>query len=221
MSSKTVYLYDPVTFALVESYEAQESPLEPGEYIIPVDATEMAPPAVVVNEVAVFAPATGTWSIQPDYRGQTIYDQTTGQPQEWELIGAIPAGFALTPPPPTLAQAQATQIAALQAAYQQAVNAPVSFTNAAGTTASFNQDATSIQNLQDVIAAGAAAWAADNLNLWLNTAGQPVTPFTYADLQGLAAAFEAYDVPQYKTLLAQIAAVMAATTVAAVEAITF
>ena len=59
------------------------------------------------------------------------------------------------------------------------------------------------------------------MNLWQDKTGAVVTPFTYADLQGLAAAMEAADTPQYVHLLTLIAAVTAATTLAAVAAVSW
>lgn len=41
---KTFHLYDPETGAYRGTYDAQESPLEPGVYIAPNDSTEDAPP---------------------------------------------------------------------------------------------------------------------------------------------------------------------------------
>ena len=127
--------------------------------------------------------------------------------------------FATPPDPATvLANAKGAQSAQLQAAYQAAILAPVSFTTAAGATANFAQDATAKANLQDALAGSekSSAWA---LNLWLDVNGATVTPFTYGDLQGLAAAMEAYDVPKYSELLALLAQVNSATTPAAVNAV--
>ena len=117
-----------------------------------------------------------------------------------------------------LAKAQTAQIAALRAAYEAAILAPVSFTTAAGTTAMFATTPAAIGYLQGVIAAGSAAWTA---NLWLSNAGTPITPFTFADVQGLAAAIEAVETPEYQELLKLIGEVMAATTVSAVQGVTW
>lgn len=123
---------------------------------------------------------------------------------------------------PTLAQAQATQIATLQADYVAAVSAPVSFKNAAGVTSTYPAGNTLISNgmtaqqmLSTILAGGASAWT---LGKWLDTNGVAQT-FTFADVQGLAAAVEAVDAPDYMQLVALIAQVQAATTVAAVQAI--
>ena len=117
-----------------------------------------------------------------------------------------------------LAAAKAAQIASLQAAYQRALTAPVSYTTKAGTTATFAQDATTVSNLQDALL-GSQASQTWSINLWLDVSGSPVSPFTFADLQGLAAAMESADTPKFTELLTLIAQVNAATTIAAVQAI--
>ena len=125
---------------------------------------------------------------------------------------------------PKLADAQAAKVAQLQAAYQTAINTPVAFTNAAGVattypagnTMSVNGN-TANGNLNNVIAAGEKAWT---MGKWLDSAGIAQT-FTYADLQGLAAAMEAVQVLDWQDLVAKIAEAQAATTIAAVEAVAF
>lgn len=116
----------------------------------------------------------------------------------------------------TVAQAQAAQIALLTAAYEAAITAPISYTSAAGATGLFSQTEAAKTNLQNSILASEAsgAW---KINLWQQASGAVITPFTYADLQGLAAAMGAVDAPDYQTLLTLIAQVNAATTVAAVQ----
>lgn len=123
---------------------------------------------------------------------------------------------------PTLAQVQASQITALQSDYAAAVSAPVSFKNAAGVTSTYPAGNTLISNgmtaqqmLSTILAGGASAWT---LGKWLDSNGVAQT-FTFADVQGLAAAVEAVDAPDYMRLVALIAQVQAATTVTAVQAI--
>jgi len=123
---------------------------------------------------------------------------------------------------PTLAQTQATQIMALQTSYAEAVSAPVSFKNSAGVTSTYpagnaiiSNGMTAQQMLSTILAAGASAWT---LGKWLDTNGVAQT-FTFSDIQGLAAAVEAVDAPDYMQLVSLIAQVQAATTVKAVQAI--
>lgn len=126
--------------------------------------------------------------------------------------------------PRTLAQVQSQQIATLQAAYQAAINAPVEFKNSAGATSTYPagdvmslNGKTAAQNLSNCITPGADAWT---MGHWLD-ANNVAQVFAFADLQGLAAAMEAVEVLDWQDLVAKIAAVQAATTIAAVESITF
>ena len=129
-------------------------------------------------------------------------------PMLWQLVKGVLVE--------SLPAAQSAQIAILTAARNAAMLAPVSYKTAAGTTAMFSTSAQAISYLQGVIAAGSAAWTA---NLWLSNDGTPVTPFTFADVQGLAAAIESVETPEYQELLKLIGEVMAATTVSAVQAV--
>lgn len=108
---KIVHLFDGITGEYKGDYPAQADPLTPNAFIAPVNSTDIAPPAITANQIAVFA--AGGWSVKPDFRGQTIYDQTSGAAQQVNVIGAIPAGFAVTPPPPTLTQARNTALTAI------------------------------------------------------------------------------------------------------------
>ena len=162
--------------------------------------------------------------------GVSVIDITDAQ---WHTCLSQPgwtvvSGVLVAPPAPTaaqlLAQAQAAQIATLQSAYKAAVNTPVSFRNAAGVTSTYHagdavalNGATAMQNLSNAITAGSAAWT---LGKWLDTSNVAQT-FVYADLQGLAAAMEAQETLDWQDLVAKVAEVNAATTVAAVQAIAF
>jgi hypothetical protein len=104
------------------------------------------------------------------------------------------------------------------------MTSPVPFTNAAGVASSYpNMDTisfngkTAIQNIESVINAGSAAWTFAH---WLDVNGVAQT-FTFADVQGLAAAMSAQDTPSELNLVSKIAQVQAATTVSAVQAIVF
>lgn len=133
-------------------------------------------------------------------------------------------GSLVIPSGPTLGQAQSAQIALLKTGYQTAINAPVSFTNAAGVTSTYPSGNTILITgdkaktlLAETIAAGASAWT---LGKWLDTNDVAQT-FTFADLQGLASAMEAAVTVDYETLVSKIAEVNAATTVTAVQAVTW
>lgn len=96
-----VYHYDEEG-VFVGSSEADPSPLEPGVFLVPANATPAAPPEAGdteagEGEVAVFD---GTdWTLHPDHRG-TIYWQPDGTEVEIDRIGVAPPEDALSDPPP-------------------------------------------------------------------------------------------------------------------------
>ncbi len=147
------------------------------------------------------------------------------QPQQYQVdVSANPVSVIAAPAAQLLSLAQAAQVAVLQASYQEAINTPVNFKNAAGVTSTYafgNALSPSGSNAQDlltqIISAGASAWKA---GVWFDVNGVAQT-MTFADLQGLAAAIEAMETPDEQDLMTKIAAVQAATTVAGVQAITF
>ena len=200
MTTKLVYLYDE-NYVYAGTYNAQASPLEPGMYLEPVRSTSVNPPIILPGSSAVFSNDTGAWT-----------------------LFVIPVPDAPVVIPPTLAEVQAAQVVKLQAAYQAAINAPMPFTNAAGVSSTYPagntialNGSTAIQNLNNVLVSGEAAWI---LGKWLDTANIAQT-FTFADLQGLAAAMEAVEVLDWTDLVTKVAEVQNATTIVEVEAIAF
>jgi hypothetical protein len=72
---KTIYNYHPQYGYFMASSEADESPLEPGVYLIPGYATEIAPPEDVAKDrIAIFDPESNEWFVTKDYRG-TYYSK--------------------------------------------------------------------------------------------------------------------------------------------------
>jgi hypothetical protein len=118
----------------------------------------------------------------------------------------------------TLAQAQADQIAVLEAAYTVAIAQPVSYTSKAGVAQTYQADPGSIANVANMQLAFAAAGATPAGFYWLALDNTQV-PFTYADVQGLAAAMGAQGFAAFAHLQAQKDAVRVATTNAAALAV--
>jgi len=115
MATKLVHIFDEVTHEFKGIWHAQESPLEPGTFIEPVHSCADAPTVAPAGSVSVRDTANTSWSVVTDNRGATIYDQTTGASVECSTI-AVPAGYALTPPPKTPAQLSAEKSAMLNRA---------------------------------------------------------------------------------------------------------
>lgn len=121
--------------------------------------------------------------------------------------------------PVLLAQIQLAQVATVAAAYQSAISQPVSFTTAGKVSKTFQADPGSIANLQGILAAFTASTLPTGF-YWVSQDNTQV-PVTYADLQGLAAAMGAQGWTAFQRLQTAKAAIAAATTAAAVQAVAF
>ncbi|CBJ38348.1 protein of unknown function [Ralstonia solanacearum CMR15] len=133
---------------------------------------------------------------------------TTGVAPGWTY--GTTSGFA-APAGPTLAQTQAAQIALIEDAYQTAIQQPVSYMS---TTFQADQDS------QAVLTKALVAGAVPAGFFWLDKNNAQVS-MTFAQLQGLAGAMLTQGQTAFakKTGLKQ--QINAATTVAAVQAITW
>lgn len=118
----------------------------------------------------------------------------------------------------TREQAQAQQIGVLAAAYQAAIAQPIPFTSHAGVTKTYQADPQSIANLQAMIAAFGATQTVPAGFYWVSLDNTQV-PFTYADMQGLAAVLGAQGWAAFQHLQTQKAAVLAAPTAPAALAV--
>ncbi|MEX3690832.1 DUF4376 domain-containing protein [Paraburkholderia sp. BR14263] len=144
--------------------------------------------------------------------------------EEWEAAKVTP-GYAImngvfTPPSADvlLEQARVQQIAVLRAAYNTAIQQPVSYTSKAGVTKGYQTDSVSVSNLSQMILAFQATGAVPDGFYWV-AADNTQVPFTYADLQGLAQAMGAQGAAAFQKFQTLKVEVAAAATIAAVQAI--
>lgn len=111
-----IYNYHKETGEYLSESTADESPLEPGVFLIPEDST----PEEVIKEKPGFARIfnNGAWEYIADNRG-TIYWLTDGTEEELKELGELPAGALLEKPliKPTIEQIDAAVTAARAAAY--------------------------------------------------------------------------------------------------------
>lgn len=84
---------------LVGEFDADESPLEPGVFLIPGGGVETAPPAVGANQAAQFAD--GAWRVVPDLRGRVYWTADRVRHEITERGEALPAGALDAEPPKT------------------------------------------------------------------------------------------------------------------------
>lgn len=100
---KTVCSYNPMTGEYMGTTEADVSPLEPGVYHMPANATETPPPATDAREAAVWDGQ--AWRVAADHRGATGY--VNGVEMTIQNIGPLPDGWSDAPPAPTVAELRA------------------------------------------------------------------------------------------------------------------
>ncbi|MGP8432047.1 hypothetical protein [Paraburkholderia fungorum] len=94
------YHYDAATGASLSLIgEADESPLEPGVYHTPANATLVPPPDAGPHQVPVFVEKTGAWELQPDWRGVALYRTLDGSATGIAAIGRVPADIDATDQP--------------------------------------------------------------------------------------------------------------------------
>ncbi|EMJ2842327.1 tail fiber assembly protein [Salmonella enterica] len=65
---------------------------------LPANCTDIAPPDIPSSHIAVFDAETQTWSLQEDYRGETVYDTTTGNQVYISEPGPLPENVTSVSP---------------------------------------------------------------------------------------------------------------------------
>lgn len=128
--------------------------------------------------------------------------------------------FSATIPSESLALAQVAQTEAMYVAYSQAVQQSVSFKSAGGVTQTFQADTNSQNILLQSYTGFQAAGAVPAAFYWVAADNTQVS-FTLADLKGLYAAMLAQGWAAFQQLQTRKASIRAATTSAAVKAITW
>jgi len=83
-----IYHYDPHTGEFMGVARADKSPLEPGVYLIPANATDQKPPAAVNGYARCYID--GKWTQIEDHRGATLYSKADASEMEMMDLGPIP-----------------------------------------------------------------------------------------------------------------------------------
>ncbi len=109
---KTIYLFNEKGFYIGQSF-AQESPLEPGTYIKPINSTEIAP-TLAVKKMPKFV--TGKWELVDNLVGERFWLENGGEFAIKEIGDSFPAAALFIPPPAVIASARnAVEVSAFQA----------------------------------------------------------------------------------------------------------
>lgn len=91
-----IYTYSPLTGEYMGTDEARESPLEPGAYLVPANATAVAPPDAQAGYALVWDGS--AWQVVEDHRRETVYATATGEARTISEIGPLPDGVTTTAP---------------------------------------------------------------------------------------------------------------------------
>lgn len=94
------YKYDSQTGEFVHEVLCQESPREPGQFLIPANATTVVPPEEQAGKARVWNGE--EWGYRDDNRGKTMYsfDDSRQTSTMSQILGEdVPEGWTLTPPP--------------------------------------------------------------------------------------------------------------------------
>lgn len=91
------YLFDANSGEYSGEVNCQEHPLYKGEWLVPDNSTELAPPHTTANQVAMFKD--GQWCIEADYREQTVYAKADQTELKIDTIGPLPQGYTKKKPP--------------------------------------------------------------------------------------------------------------------------
>ena len=109
----------------------------------------------------------------------------------------------------------------LNVGYSNAIATPVSYTNKAGFTKTYQADRDSVRNMQDAILGFQAMGGIVPSGFYWVAADNTQVPFTFADVQGLAAAAIGQGWAQFQKLQTLKAQIRAATTPAAAQSISW
>jgi len=97
MKTKTVFQTDHLGL-FTGTAEAEESPLEPGVFLIPGGCVETPPPTIPTDKAACWS--NGKWVLVDYYDGLVVYSITTSEPMTINNVGAIPSGYTMKKPGP-------------------------------------------------------------------------------------------------------------------------
>jgi hypothetical protein len=78
--------------------DADESPLEPGVFLIPAGCVEVPPPLIPENKAAHWDGK--DWQLVDYYEGLVVYSITTAESQTITGMGQIPSGYTVKKPGP-------------------------------------------------------------------------------------------------------------------------
>lgn len=97
MPSKTVYQTNSLGL-YIGTATAEESPLEPGVFLIPGGCVDVAPPEAPDGKIQQWDGK--RWHLLDYFNGLIIYSTSTGEPLTLNGVGPIPHGYTVSRPQP-------------------------------------------------------------------------------------------------------------------------
>lgn len=202
-----IYHYDSITKEYISSSQADESPLSPGEYLIPAYSTTIPIPTIPTNTSILFN--NEVWEVIEDNRGTEVFD-SVGNSTWVTYLGPILEGFTTTYTP-SLETVKSEKISSLYSSYLIASSEPITYLNN-----TFQADLSS----QDLISKCLSAGAVPVGFYWLD-ANNGEVPMTFTQLQGLALAILTRGQTAFNHLQSLKTTIKSAVDSAAVKAITW
>ena len=84
-----IYHYHPITGELTGTGKADADPMQKGNWLIPANATTVAPPKIILSDhFAAFKD--GIWSQVENHKGKAVYNKETKAAREITEVGPIP-----------------------------------------------------------------------------------------------------------------------------------
>lgn len=91
-----IYNYSASTKEYIGETIADESPLEPGQFLIPAHATPCPPPVIPAGHAAVFNGS--AWDLVEDHRCEPLWIKATGMASGIAELGPIPSEMTALAP---------------------------------------------------------------------------------------------------------------------------
>ena len=177
--NQTIYNYDFITKEMINETQCELDPID-NLPLVPGFATQIAPPSCLVTEKCVFDETLNQWIIEQDNRG-VVYDITTQEPSEYNILGKLPNNLTKLSPTPnqkwdSVSKTWVTDLVKLvslkkqeiETAYQTEIDKGALYSGA-----TFQCDSASIQALNDTLTAISNGWSLPTTFEWIDSNNNP------------------------------------------------
>lgn len=215
-----IYNYDPATGRYSNTSKADPSPLEPGVFLIPANATTIAPPNIPGGKAAIIDAQRTGWSLVDDFVG-TKYWLADGSEHTISVLGEVPPiGALATNPGPTIDRLKTEKTAEIKASCGTAIVSGI-LSNSLGSLHTYpttrddqsNLNGLVTKSLIDAVGSTYLFWCADANGVWLRRS------HTKAQIQSLGMEVANHVISQQDHYESKIKAISDATSITQVVAV--